>query len=120
VFTITSKIRIIVAISAVGAAVASSGVASAASVVHRPGTGTPVVASQPTTVAQYINPNNVGSAGIGGYDNPACEHLANQANAAEDGADQAAHNGDSATANTLYDLAAEKYAELEDNCLVID
>jgi len=118
-FTITNKIRTVIAVSTVGAALASSGVASAAIAVHRPGTVTTIVA-RPTIVAQAIDPNKVGSAGIPGYDNAACEQLANQVNSAEQGANLAAYHGDSATANNLYELAQEKDAELEDNCLVID
>ncbi|MGO9820767.1 MAG: hypothetical protein ACLPTJ_08965, partial [Solirubrobacteraceae bacterium] len=53
--TITYKLHTIVALGAVGAALAGSGAASAATVVHKPGTGTTVVASQPTTVAQDID-----------------------------------------------------------------
>jgi hypothetical protein len=121
-FTITNKIRTIIALGAVGAAVASSGVASAAIPVHRPGTGTVTrVVAPPTIVAdEAIDPNKVGSAGIAGYDDAACEQLANESNAAMKGANAAAGDGDTATANDLYGIAQDKDAELEDNCLVID
>jgi hypothetical protein len=117
-FTATNKIRTIIALGTVGAALASSGVASAAVPVHRPGTVivTRVVAP-PTKV---IDATKVGSAGIAGYDDEACEQLASQANSAEKGANSAAADGDSATANDLYGIAQEKDAELEDNCMVID
>lgn len=36
------------------------------------------------------------------------------------GANDAAGDGDTATANDLYGIAQDKDAELEDNCLVID
>jgi hypothetical protein len=67
-FTITNKLRTIIALGPVGAALASSSVASAAFAVRAPGTGTSVLAGQATVVAQYIDPNKVGSASI--LDNP--------------------------------------------------
>ncbi len=119
-FTITNKLCTIVTVGAVGAALASSGVASAASVVHRPGTGTPVVASQPTTVAQYINPNNVGSAGIAGYDDAHCQSLVNSHNADENDAVKAAAAGDALLAQGYAELAGDLQTDLESNCFVID
>jgi hypothetical protein len=123
-FTVTNRIRTIIALGAVGAAAASSGVASAAISVHGPGTGTGNVAklvAPPRVVPdEVVDPNKVGSAGIAGYDNAACEQLANETNAAEKGANSAAGDGDMTTANTLYGVAQDKDAELEDNCLVID
>jgi hypothetical protein len=114
-FTTINKLRTIVTGGAVGAAFASSGVASAASVVHRPGTGTPVVVSQPTTVAMYINPNNVGSAGIAGYDDAHCQSLVNSHNAHESGAVKAAAGGDALLAKGYAELAGDLQTELESN-----
>jgi hypothetical protein len=116
--TATKKIRTIIALGTVGTALASTGVASAAVPVHRPGTVivTRVVAA-PTKV---IDATKVGSAGIDGYDDAACEQLASQANCAYKGANSAAADGDSATANDLYGIAQEKNPELEDNCMVMD
>ena len=119
-FTITNKLRTIVAIGAAGAALAGSGVASAATVVHSPGTGTAVVASQPTIVAQYIDPNKVSSAGIPGYDNAMCESLANDHNKAESAGIQAVKDGDAAAAQANIDNANGIQSELEENCPVID
>ena len=119
-FTITDKIRAVIPVIPVIAVGASSGVASAAIPGHRLGAVTTTIVAQPTIVAQALDPSKVGSAGIPGYDNAACEQLANQVNSAEQGASLAAYHGDSATANNLYELAQEKDAELEDNCLVID
>jgi hypothetical protein len=117
--TATNKIRTIIALGTVGAALASSGVASAAVPVHRVGTTVAVtrVVAPPTKV---IDATKVGSAGIDGYDDAACEQLASQANSAYKGANSAAADGDKATANDLYGIAQEKNAELEDNCMVMD
>jgi hypothetical protein len=83
--TINSKLRTIVAISAVGAALASSGVASAAIVVHPPGTVTTTVAAPPTVVSRVplpytpLDPTKFGSATTG-VTNGDCENLANAVN----------------------------------------
>ena len=140
-FTITKKLRTIIALSAVGATLAGSGVASAAMVVQKPGagtpvvgsrvasaamvvqkpgTGTPVVASQPTIVAQYIDPNKVGSAGIPGYDNAMCESLAEDHNKAESAGILAVQYGDASAAQANVDNANGIQSDLEQNCLVID
>jgi hypothetical protein len=123
-FSVTNKIRTIIALGAVAAAVAVSGVASAAIPVHRPGTGTVtitrIVAPPPIVADETVDPNKVGSAGIAGYDDETCQGLANQVNSAMKGANAAGEDGDTATANDLYGLAQDKDAELEDNCLVID
>jgi hypothetical protein len=119
-FTATNKIRTIIALGTVGAALASSGIASAAVPVHRTGTvAAPItrVVAPPTMAADATK---VGSAGIDGYDDATCEQLASQANSAYKGANSAAADGDKATANDLYGIAQEKNAELEDNCMVMD
>jgi hypothetical protein len=120
-FTITNKIRTIIAASAVAAALASGGVASAAMLVHRPGTITTKVAPPIVTApAPVIDPHKVGSAGIAGYDDEACQQLANDVNSTFKGANYAAGQGDSATASDLYDKAQGLDAELEANCMVMD
>jgi hypothetical protein len=120
-FTVTNKLRTIVAIGAVGAALASSGVGSAATFVRPLGIGRTVVAVQPTTtVAQYIDPHNVGSAGIPGYDNAKCQSLAKAHNADENSAVQSAKNGDAVAAQGFALLAGDLQTDLQDNCLVID
>ena len=61
-FTIPNKLRTVLALGAAGAALAGSGVA-AATIARAPGsTGAPVVATTPTTIAQPIDANKVGSA----------------------------------------------------------
>jgi hypothetical protein len=131
-FTLTQKLRTIVAISAVGAALASSAVASAAISVHQPGAGTRVVTSRLTTVGQIIDPNKVGSAGIPGYDDQACEDLANDANLMESNSQSAASQAQQAPAGSSEqqldqynvqadsNLASEIEQELSENCFVID
>jgi len=84
-----------VIVGAVGAAaLACSGVAPAASVVRGPGPGTSVVASQPTTVAKYIGPNHVGSAGIAGLDDARCQAIVNAHNEDEQSALEGIKTGD--------------------------
>jgi len=119
-FTITNKLRTVIALSAAGTTLAGSGVASAARVVQKPGTGTPAVASQPTIVARYIDPNKVGSAGIPGYDTAMCESLANDHNKAESAGIQAVKDGDASAAQANIDNANGIQSVLEENCLVID
>src|SRR5262249_20047142 len=99
-----------------------TGVASAASVTQKPGSGTPVVATQPQPpiLAMYIDPSKVGSAGIPGYDDAECESLANSHNQEESSALANARNGDALGAKGAADLAAELQTELENNCFVQD
>jgi hypothetical protein len=120
-FTITNRLRMLVAVGAVGAALASSGVPSAASAFHNPGTATPVVASQTTTVvAKYIDPDNVGSAGILGYDDQRCEDLANQHNDLENAGYDAVRAGNAAGFKASMDAADQVEDQLDGNCMVID
>jgi hypothetical protein len=96
--TITNKLRTIVALGAIGAALAGSGVAS----------------------AQPINPQEVGSAGVAGYDDAMCESLANDHNKAESAGIQAVKDGDASAAQANIDNANGIQSDLEENCLVID
>jgi hypothetical protein len=115
---LTNKIRTAIVVSAVGAALASSGMASAAIVVQKPGTGTPVVASQPPIVAKPIDPGKVGSAGIPGYTNEVCQSLAGLADNYAGIAEGLAAAGGNATA---AEQASNAYSnKVEDNCLVQD
>jgi hypothetical protein len=117
---ITSRLRTIVAVGAVGAGLVSSGVASAASVIPPPGTGTTVVASQPTTVARYIDPVKTFSAGIAGYSDGKCEQLAGLHNSLEGRGRSQAAMGNSADAQASFEAAGEAAHDLQDNCVVID
>ena len=119
-FTITNKLRMLVAVGAVGAAFASSGVASAAMNVRSPGTVAPTRVAPPTAVAQEIDPDNVGSAGINGYDDQKCEDLANQHNDLEFQAYQSALHSDMKAWAASMDKADAKADEISDNCLVVD
>jgi hypothetical protein len=99
-FTITGKLRTIVTIGAVGAALASSGVASAAS------------------IGQWINPNKVGSAAQG-VTNGDCENLANAVNTLNSAAN---HIGSSNPSLSSYyaTAAAQAQNSLDRLCFQID
>jgi hypothetical protein len=119
--TPTNKLRMLVALGAVGAALASSGVASAATNVRSPGTVTPTrVVAPPTVVAQTIDPDNVGSAGIAGYDDQKCEDLANRHNDLEWSGYQSLRAGDTKGYNDALDAADDLEDEISDNCIVVD
>jgi hypothetical protein len=119
-FTITNRLRMLVAVGAVGAALASSGVASAAINVRSPGTVAPTRVAPPTAVTQTIDPDNVGSAGIAGYDDQKCEDLANQHNNQEWAGFDALRVGDMNGYVSALNAADDTADELSDNCLVID
>jgi hypothetical protein len=104
-FTITHKIRTIGAISiVVAAALAPTGIASAASVVSRPGTVTTSVSAPPTAVAE----TNTGSgSGSGGQPYPGdgfCEGMYTAAHVADGLGDslQAAGQTDAAVASYTF------------------
>jgi hypothetical protein len=119
-FTITNKLRTFVVISAVGASLASAGAASAALPVHQPGTALSVVARQPAAIAETIDPGKVGSAGVPGYDNQACEALANEFNGSITLGDQRAAEGNYDAALVAFQEASDAKQELQDNCMVMD
>jgi len=120
-FTITNKLRTVVALGAVGAALAGSGAASAATVLRTPGTGTTVVASQPTTVADTVDPNKVGgSPGVPGSTDEDCVALANEINTLTGSGYAELLSGDSALGEAELNLADEESQRLNNNCLVID
>jgi hypothetical protein len=132
-FTIPNKLRTIIALSAVGATLTGSGVATAATIARAPGsTGAPVVATAPTTSAQVIDPNKVGSAGIPGWTNGMCEAAARGANwdadQEQDFADAASNSPDGSAAQKSYTNSAiqaqaaedNNLQSISDNCLVID
>ena len=124
-FTITRKLGVVVAVAVAGAALSSSGVASAASIVRSPGTIARPVVSAPVTVA-----TEAGSAGIPGYDDQKCEDLASDVreyqSRYEDAVNTANNTGGAAHQEAVNDarsylddeIAAQQ--ELSDNCLVID
>jgi len=130
-FTLTNKLRTIVAIGAVGTALAPVGVASAATVARLPGAGTSVVASRPITVAQTIDPSKVGSAN-GNYTDEDCEDLANEVNfdnqqaeiqgtvAAGTLPNTSAHDSAWAMSQLEEANAASAQQELDNNCFVMD
>jgi hypothetical protein len=117
-FIITSRIRMLIALGAVGATVGSTAVASAAPVGHVPVTVRPVVVAHHMTHASPVQ--GAGSAGIAGYDDATCASLAQDNNTAVAAGDQAQQAGDTEAAITDYNLANNIYNQLSDNCMVID
>jgi hypothetical protein len=123
VFTITNRIRILIALGSVGAAVGCTSVASAAPFVQKPVTLAPiVVVHQPVATAySHVGPvQGAGSAGIPGYDDATCASLAQDNNTAVSYGDQAAQTGDTEAEVSYYNQAANIYQQLSDNCMVID
>ena len=118
-FTITNKLRILIALGAVGATVGSAAVASAATVGHRPITITPIVVNHP--MAAHNTPvAGAGSAGITGYDDAKCESLAHDYNTATSYGDQPAQAGDLEGAASNYTVADQIYTQMSDNRMVMD
>jgi hypothetical protein len=125
-FTVTTRIRVLVAVGAAGATLRCAAVASAVPVATQPGAITsvtlkPIVVSQPVTPYADVGPvSGAGSAGVPGYDDATCESLAQDNNTAVSYGDQAQQAGDTDTAGSYYHQAAHIYQQLLDNCLVID
>ena len=119
-FTITSRVRTLIALGAVAVAVGSTSVASAATIGgDRPVTSTPVLVNSPLTA--HVKPvKGAASAGIAGYDDATCASLAQDNNTAVASGDQAWAGGDTDAAISNYNLANNIYHQLPDNCLVID
>jgi hypothetical protein len=133
-FTITTRIRALVALAAVGATLGSTAVATAApvghtsftpavgspaTVGHYPVTTTPIVVNQP--LHEHVSPvKGAASVGIAGYDDATCESLANDNNTAVRSGDQAVAAGDNEAAASSYQLANTIYQQMSANCMVID
>jgi hypothetical protein len=133
--TITSSIRTVIAIGTVGAALASTGVASARSLHHHAGTGRAVVvrtiavssstshlgSGGPVIVVSKAATRalDAGSAGIPGYDDAACQGLLHDLNTAVDHQEHGITTGNDQEANTYGALANQIYGQLTDNCLVV-
>ncbi len=119
-FTITNKRRTLIAIGAAGAALAGTGVASAATVVHEPGTGTPIVTSQPTSVARVVDPNKVFGAGNPAWPTSRCEALATLINKDDSLGNSESAHGDHAAAAQTFAEEAQDQETLDNNCGVMD
>ena len=117
-FTITNKLRTFVAASAVGAVLASSGVASAAMTVPQPGTVTAIMPPPPAVV--YLDPTKVGSVGQPGWDDATCQQMAQAANDWNAVGDQRGASGDLAGQARAYQTANNLNTEVENNCFVMD
>lgn len=117
--TITNKIRTMVAVSAVGAALGATGVASAATVVRQPGTATTTVSASPTVVSKTLDPNKFGSA-TKGITNADCENLASTVNNLNTAAGYAAGGGNNILAGQLLTNAYNAEQTLDTLCFQID
>jgi len=118
-FTITNKIRTMVAVSAVAAALGATGVASAATVVRQPGTATPTVSASPTVVYKELDPNKFGSA-TKGITNADCESLASTVNNLNTAAGYAQGAGNNVLAGQLLTNAYNTEQTLNTLCFQID
>lgn len=114
-FTVTNKLRTVIALGAVGAALGGTGVASAAIVSHPLGSVRITVKQQ--SVVEDIK--DAGSAGVPGYDDDKCESLLGDYNTAVSYGDDANVNGDQQEASTYYNLAGQIYTQLSNNCLLV-
>jgi hypothetical protein len=106
------KIRTIIVGSVTTVALAVPGVASAALPVHKPGAVTPPHVVQPT--------REVGSAGIEGWDDKACEEIDNDYQVAMEKAADAAASNDDAMRAAYVAVAIQANDELENNCLIVE
>jgi len=116
---LSTKIRsTIIALSAAGAVLASSTVASAAMAVRSGGVGARAAVPPPTVM--YLDPGKVGGAGQPGYDNEKCEQMANYLNDATNKLQSDSAKGD-LTAVQMDTLFIENWAsQISDHCVVID
>ena len=116
---LSSKIRSnIIAFSAAGAVLASSGVASAATIVRYSGSvGTPVL--RPPTVS-YLDPGKVGGVGQPGYDTAKCEQMAGNLNDATNKLQSDNSKGDLAGVQIDTVLVETWTSQISDHCLVVD
>ena len=115
---LSSKIRTtIIALSAVGAVLASSTVASAATVVRRPGSvATPVLSAPPKAMA--LDPGKVGGAGQPGFDTARCEQIARNLNDATNKLQSDSAKGNLSGAQMDALLAENWASQIGDHCLV--
>jgi len=97
-FTITNKLRTIIAVGVASATLGASGVAS----------------------AQTIDPNKVDSAGIAGFDRQRCEDVANAINLSQNEAAEADASGNEMAAGMAGLIGDQLQTTLENNCVVID
>jgi hypothetical protein len=115
----STKIRsTIIALCAVGAVLASSGVASAAMLVRSGSVATRPVLLQPTVT--YLDPGKVGGAGQPGYDTAKCEQMANNLNDATNKLQTDSSKGDLAGVQIDAILVESWASQINDHCLVID
>lgn len=119
----STKIRsTIIALSAVGAVLASSAVASAAIPVHQLSTVATTVVAPPTVSYHYLSPldpHKVGAGGNGGS-NGWCEDMAGFYNKDLESADNAETAGDQETFAAFSGRAEEDLKAIEDHCLIVD
>ena len=79
------------------------------------------VASRPTSVADTIDPSNVGaSPGVPGSTDEGCEALAKDINTLTAAGYAEALSGDAALGEAEANLAAEETQQLDNSCIVMD
>ena len=116
---LNSRIHTAIAALAAVAAVSAAGVTDAASAM-------PVqrisVAAQSHLVLTVVHPavKAAGSAGVKGYGDDTCQALANDYNTAVNASQEGLVAGDSERVEQNGQLASRIYAQLTDNCMVID
>lgn len=115
------KLRTVIALGLAGAALAGSGVASAATVRGLPqATHAPVAVVTAPARSLNIDPGKVGSAGIPGYDDAECQSLADNYNAEQQIANDDQDAGNAQGAGEANDAASYTKGLIDDNCIVID
>ena len=114
---LSNRIRTTVAvIAALAVPAAAAGPAGALTVRGGSIPVKPIVVKQPTTVVAL----QAGSAGIPGYDDAACESLANDFNKAVDEQEGGLLEGNTERQNKYGELAKKIYTQMTDNCMVMD
>jgi hypothetical protein len=118
-FTITNKLRTVVALGAVGAALASSGVASAATAVHTTGSTLAPVSTKVTVALSTTEGHSTGDPGSA--TEGTCQALGAEAAGYENQGTNLAKAGDLEGAADAYDAATSiENAGMDEGCFFID
>jgi hypothetical protein len=116
---LNSRIHTAIAALAAAAALSAAGVTDAASAMPVQRIG---AAAQSHLVVTVVHPavKAAGSAGIKGYGDDTCQSLANDYNTAVNASQEGLVAGDTERTEQNGALANRIYAQLTDNCMVID
>jgi hypothetical protein len=117
---LSSKIHTALAALAAAAALSAAGVTDAASAlpVQRISVATQSHLIAPVVVHSAVK--SAGSAGVAGYGDDTCQSLADDYNTAVNASAEGLVAGDTERAEQNGQLANRIYAQLTDNCMVID